>query len=264
MKVVIVMTYYDRERQLRNTLRSIARTKHDNYEVIVVDDGSPEPLDIKLAGVPLTILRTTRKHWTNPEPAYNTGLYYASLRKPDVLILQNAECYHVSDIVRHAATVREDEYFSYACFSLDYETTFRTHDINAVIAGDDHGASRDGQNAWYNHPVHRPVAYDFCSAMRWHNMLLLNGYDERFSDGCGYGDDYLLHRIKLLGLRVDIPTMPFVVHQWHYNTTPPANKAELVARNHALFYQCQRENKVRAQHIYTQDITDHAAENPAC
>jgi len=254
MKVVIVMTYFERPHQLKRTLASIAKTSHKDFEVIIVDDASEQEVQLGLCGYPITVLKTVHKQWINPEPAYNMGIYYAMLQKPDVIVLQNAECYHVGDVIARAAEVQEDEYISFGCFSINREVTFSTHDITALLMSNELGASHDGQNAWYNHPKYRPVAYDFCSAMRVENMRKLNGHDERFSAGIGYGDDYLLHRIKALGLKIEITTMPFVVHQWHYDLPVAPNKAELIARNRLLFHQLTQENHVRAEHLYTQDI----------
>ena len=43
-KIAIVMTYYDRWRQLQKTLETIAQTTHANYRIVLVDDASPEPI----------------------------------------------------------------------------------------------------------------------------------------------------------------------------------------------------------------------------
>jgi glycosyltransferase involved in cell wall biosynthesis len=253
-KIVIVMTYFERPEQLKNTLKSIAKTKHDNFEVVIVDDGSIDsPVNKHLSSLPLTILRITNKRWTNPEPAYNTGIYYAMLRKPEIVILQNAECYHVGDILSYADKVTNESYISFGCFSLSKQSTFGRHDINELIKNKG-GANADGQDAWYNHPLFRPVGYDFCSAITADNLRKLNGYDERFSQGCGFGDDYLFARIKMMGLNVEITETPFVAHQWHYNTPVPPYKHGLVIKNQELFLSLVQENNIRAKRIFTYDL----------
>ena len=40
MKISIVMTYYKRIRELKNTLHSFIESKHDDFEVIIVDDAT--------------------------------------------------------------------------------------------------------------------------------------------------------------------------------------------------------------------------------
>ena len=42
MKISIVTAYYNRRQLLINTLKSISKTSHNDFEVIVVDDGSTE------------------------------------------------------------------------------------------------------------------------------------------------------------------------------------------------------------------------------
>lgn len=57
---------------------------------MIVDDGSPE--DIKLPErMPFRvfIIKMREKTWTNPEPAYNTGIHYALKQSADIIILQN-------------------------------------------------------------------------------------------------------------------------------------------------------------------------------
>ena len=253
--IAIVMTYYDRQFQLDRTLRSIQPGGHE-LRVIVVDDNSPEPVVVPEGlTFPVEIVRLQEKHWTNPEPAYNVGIYKALKYRPDVLIIQNAECFHVGPVVEEAAKVTDSDYISFGSYSIDQETTFGKRDLYDVIRENNTGASRDGQNAWYNHPVHRPVGYDFCAAITTKNMIMLNGFDERFSAGMGYGDDYFLHRVNIMGLNVRITKTPFVVHQWHYNGKGvPENKAELVRRNRALFQVMKTEGEIKAQHIYTPNL----------
>lgn len=254
-KIVVVMTYFNRPYQLAVTLKSIAKTKYPNFEIVIVDDGSDvPPMKNALTSLPITVLQTQGKCWTNPEPAYNAGLVYAMAQKPDVIVLQNAECYHVGDVLEVAAQVTDANYLSFACFSIDKGSTFNGHDITRLLMENEHSATYDGQCAWYNHPRYRPVAYDFCSAITASNMRQLNGYDERLSSGCGYGDNYLLERIRMLGLRVSIPEYPFVVHQWHYDNKPPANKAQLVEKNRLLFLQLLTQGQPRAVHTYTPDL----------
>jgi glycosyltransferase involved in cell wall biosynthesis len=248
------MTYYNRPFQLNRTLLSITKSKHPNFEVIVVDDCSDEEIVQPPTPYPLTILRTRNKKWTNPEPAYNLGLIQAMSLNPDVIIIQNAECYHVGDVISYASNLNDETYFAFSCFSLNKETTFKEHDIFQLTNACTRPAKFDGDLAWYNHPIYRPNAFDFCSAITVKNMKILNGYDERFSNGHAYGDNYLIERIKILGLKVVIPVEPFVVHQWHYEREHPADYVRLDAKNKLLFLQLRQDRNIRATHIYTRDL----------
>lgn len=246
--IAIVMTYFNRPQQLEKTLKTIDRSTVKDKLVVVVDDGDIKPL-IPPVSYPIEILTTKNKRWVNPEPAYNTGIFHV-LDRCEILMIQNAECYHAGDVIRYAKeNITQENYISFGCFSLDQQTTSQEHNIHKLLNST--GATRDGQLAWYNHPIHRPVGYDFCMAVTKENMIRLNGFDERLSAGCGYGDDYLIYRVKLLGLKIEITETPFVVHQWHYNTPVPGNKPALIDMNRRLFEQLKKEKTVKAIRFYT-------------
>jgi glycosyltransferase involved in cell wall biosynthesis len=251
-KVIIVMAYKDRQYQLTQTLLSL---KGENFEVVIVDDGSKKEIELPDLNFPVTVLKITDKHWINGVPAYNKGIYYALLQKPDVIIIQNPECYHVGNIIDYARKVKDNEYISFGCFSLDEKTTFSIHDIIELSQSYNYGAVHDGQLAWYNHPVYRPLGYHFCVALTARNIFKLNGVDERFANGWGYEDNYFLHQVKSLGLKMNITEFPYVVHQWHYRSEDvPENKAMLVDRNKQLFKELSIENEYRAKHLYTSNF----------
>lgn len=263
MKLTIVMTYYERLFQLTRTLRSIQQPRDIELDVVIVDDGSPNAIPyIHGLSFAMTVLKIDpgQKQWINPEPAYNRGIGYAIRHGADIIIVQNAENYHVGDVVEYASRIKPNEWISFGCFSINERITFSNHDIHVVIRSNNICAGHDGQNAWYNHSVHRPVGYDFCAATHVSNMIRLNGYDERFSPGCGYGDNDLLRRVRIMGLDFKIIDDPFVVHQWHYNGMGvPENKPELVERNRQLFQSLKNDTGIRAEHAFTPDF-DHIVE----
>jgi glycosyltransferase involved in cell wall biosynthesis len=258
MRISIVMTYFNRKYQLEKTLFSLMESEHKDFSIVIVDDASDIPLAINGSyGFPIEVINITKeeKQWTNPEPAYNKGIIKALESKPDIIFLQNAECYHTKDVLKYANdNLTELNYLSFGCFSLDEKTTFSEFDINEIMGINNCGAIIDGENAWYNHSIHRPVAYDFCSAITANNLRRLNGYDERFSNGVAYGDNYLLNRIKMLGLDVRIIDFPFVVHQWHYTNPSHPNQAGLLERNSNLLIELTQLNNYKADHLFTPDL----------
>ena len=249
------MAYNDREEQLKKTVATMDQSVFQDWHAVVVDDGSKQPISAEWERVTVIRIPPEDKLWHNPEPAYNTGIRYAIQElDPEVIILQNPECYHVGDVISYAYNnVSSSNYLSFAAFSLDEKTTKEPHNINHLITHNNTNVSGDFRLGWYNHPVHRPVGYDFCAAIHPGNMILLNGYDERFSDGLAFGDDYLLHRVKAMGLNLQIVDTPFVVHQWHTRNLPK-NARELINRNATLWRSLSQTKETRAIHIYTPDI----------
>jgi glycosyltransferase involved in cell wall biosynthesis len=247
MKFAIVMTYFNRQPQLMRTLESFSQYNPADFFVVVVDDGSEE--DIRLPeNMPfeVVIIKMKDKRWTQGDPAYNAGFYYALKRNPDIVIIQNAECAHHGDILRFAReNVTDNNYIAFGCYSAG-------KDEYPVPVFHNKGADFDGESAWYCHPVHRPKPYHFCAALTASNLKRLNGFDERFSFGAGYDDDYFLHQIFCLGLEVYITTDPIVIHQWHqHNPYTGGDEAELVRKNHLLFQSLIQQKNYRAQHTVT-------------
>jgi glycosyltransferase involved in cell wall biosynthesis len=253
MKIVLVMTYFERPLQLLRTLESIRNSRHKNFEVVIVDDSSPTPLVINKYPFPITVIRTENKKWINAEPAYNTGLVYAMKKKPDIIICQNAECYHVGDVISYAQNVTNDSYITFGCFSIDKETTMHYLNLEQKILENNRPAHFDGDNGWYNHPKYRRCFYDFCMAITTKNMRIINGYDERFSLGWGWGDNYLLARIDMLGLTKEITIDPIVVHQWHYEK-PTFESGKNLADNKKLFEELVVKSEIKAIHYFTEDL----------
>jgi len=244
MKIGIAMPFYDRHSQLPLTLERMLNSDHKDWHLVVVDDASPTPLSPSaLEGVPATLISIppSEKKWINPLPPINMAI--ARLLKdhsPDVIIVQNAECYYVGDVLSYAnAHVTDDNYISFGCISLEKP------DVELEDA-----VGKKGLTRWYNHPKHNPRGLDFCSAMSARTMLKLNGHDERFKDAMGRADHDLVRRVRLLGLDFIITAEPFVVHQWHsrhYRRTYPTNNS--------LYEKIKREKNYRAVHTITEDFS---------
>lgn len=239
--IAIVMAYKDRPYQLSKTLLSI----NGNPTVIVVDDDSEYPPILPRVNYPLHLITVKKGEWVNGIPAYNIGFKRAVELGSDKVIIQNPECYHVGDIVGESEKLKQGEYIAFGCFSIDKETTFSKHDILQVL--NNVGASHDGQNAWYNHSIYRPVNYHFCSVINTSDLVKINGFDERLAYGIAYDDNLLLHQIRSLGLNIRTVDSPFVVHQWHYTSTIE-NKEYLVNKNLELYKELSSQPMIKAKH----------------
>lgn len=258
-KICIVMTHYKRVSQLQRTLSSINSSLYKNINVIVVDDASEETLPEFQVDYPVDIIYIGKdeKKWTNPEVVYNKGIIKALSYHPDIIFIQNAETMHVGDVISYAAeNVNNTNYIVYACLSLDKKSTFdESADIEQLANDCKKEASTEGQIAWYHHPIYRPCYLDFCAAISVDNMIKINGYDERFIYGIAYGDNYLKHRIGLLGLKFETPEYPFVAHQWHYEDWYwKKRNGDLYSKNCTLFSELTKTDQIKAEHIITPDF----------
>lgn len=244
------MTYYDRLVQLKKTLASFLKYDPMEFNVIIVDDGSPEPIDIPKMPFDVTIIRIENKKWYNPVSVFNTGFLNAIKmqdRHPDIIIIQNAECFHVGDILTYAKRVTDETYIAFGAYSLNQH-----EDVKGYVLMNDR---------WYNHPQFNPTGYHFCSAITTKNLIKINGFDERFSQGIAYDDNYLLHQIKSLGLKIELTSLPYVLHQWHpkYNSWSSEEldkKQGLIEKNRLLYEELIKNNNYRGVHILTKDFDE--------
>jgi len=244
--ITIVCTYFDRQKQLNKTLESFLQYDPKEFSVVIVDDGSPEDIILPELPFKVKVLKMKNKTWMLGDPAWNTGFAEALKDNPDIIIIQNAECYHNGDILQYAKRVTDKSYISFGCYSLGQDDEFKVVNNRHI--------NYDGENAWYNHPLYWPCGYHFCSAITAKNLIKLNGFDERFSFGLGYDDDYFLHQVRCLGLKVEITSEPFVFHQWHYNTTRPRSWGGLMEMNWELFEKLKERNEYKARHLITSDL----------
>jgi len=255
MKISIVTSYYNRRPQFINTLKTIQQSAQiDNVELIVVDDCSADEHRIDdlseiFQFVKVIRLESIDRWYTNPCVPFNKAIKAAT---GDVIVLQNPECLHVGDILNDIVNkINDDVYLTYGVYSLDETTTSYLYDLpydnehifnmikSQITPMNNVNYVHEGHACWYNHSIYRPAAYHFVAAMTKTNMDKLNGFDERYSNGIGFDDDEFLHRIKILGLDIQIHDEPFAIHQWHYSENnffaKSENIGEAINRNQTLF-----------------------------
>ena len=257
--ISVVMAYYNRQAQLTRTLISMSESKYRDFNVVIVDDCSPE--DIVLPELPFEVKVIKNKvKAINSVPVFNQGFNEALKFNPDVVVIHNPECYHVGDVLLRARDVKEDEYLSFGCYMVDRETSESDYDINEIIINDNHVTTMDengdwgNRNGWANHPVYDPVAFHYCCALRTENLIRLNGFDERFAFGLSFDDDYLVRQVRNLGLKINITEFPFVVHQWHPNTQKMSQYYDLWKANERVLYDIIPLKEYRAKHLITPDL----------
>jgi len=244
-RISIVMSYYNRRKQAYNTLKSIEQSKFKDFEVILVDDGSSpehrfEELQDQFPYLRIIRIEPEDKWYTNPCVPFNIGIKEA---KGEIIVLQNPECMHVHDVLDYINNnIDDSKYLSISAYSLNEKLT---NDLYRSIENDNvldffkslkKQVLTDNLIGWYNHSIHRPRYYHFCSAMTKKNMDLLGGFDEIYANGIGFDDDDFVERIKKIGLKLIIEDNISVIHQWHkpFAYSRP-NTVELVNKNKSIF-----------------------------
>jgi GT2 family glycosyltransferase len=249
--ISIVSAYHNRKELLFNTLKSIELNNNIDFEFIVVDDCSDDVHRIEDFTDLFPFLKVIRiekkdKWYINPCVVFNKGFKEA---KGEIIIIQNPECLHIGNVLNVASKIKDDEYISFGCYSINKEKTENLtnlinnniNDLNIeslihIIEPEYKPVGSDGDNGWYNHPMIRPVGYHFCSAITRKNLNDLGGFDERYAMGIAYDDDEFLVRVRKKGLNIKIITHPFVTHQWHYSGHNYQNMDtnELIKKNRGL------------------------------
>jgi glycosyltransferase involved in cell wall biosynthesis len=249
--ISIVMTYYNRKKQLINTLNSINGSTIKDIEIIIIDDASDDEHRIEdlQEEFNLKLIRIDKKDkwWVNPCVSFNIGIKES---KGDIIVLQNPECYHVGDVLSSIKEIiTDDNYITLSTYSF-------TKNLSDIILNVDKEyllslpqvASGGSESlGWYNHIKYRPKYFHFCSAITINNMNKLNGFDERYAHGISYDDAEIIERIKRLGLKLEIIDNVSVIHQYHdvlfYNMK---NFGILHERNKQLYFNITlKENKIK-------------------
>jgi hypothetical protein len=252
--IAVIMPYQDREMQLRRTLASMERSSVQDWAVVLVHEGAP----LRLQNTRVHQVTMERAHGvaTMQDISCNAGFNYALRQlKADTIMIQHAECFHYGDVFRYVQdNLTDHDYITFGCYSIDKDNTLKDNpDMESIIAADNHCVNGDLTNGWYNHPHFRNAGYEFCAAITAGNMVRLNGYDERFAMGIAHNDNYLIWRIRMMGLNVRITDSPIVVHQWHTVHQNHRN-IKLWNKNAELFNQLKTENRYRAKHTITEDL----------
>jgi GT2 family glycosyltransferase len=241
--ISIVTAYHNRKILFYNTLKTIQNSSNKNIEVIAVDDCSNDDnrlddLTVEFPFLKIIRLEKENKWYINPCVPFNIGFKEA---KNDVVLIQNPECLHIGDVLNKASEIKDKEYYSFACYSINQDITSKINKVGndsllELIQPEPRGVGHDGDNGWYNHGIYRPVRYHFTSAINRVDLLELGGFDERYAEGIAYDDNEILFRIDRMGLKTKFINNPFVVHQWHYSSNNYENvdAVKLIQRNRDL------------------------------
>jgi len=244
--VTIMIAYYNRPKQLEKTLNSLKQYNPKDFNVVIVDDASSEDFVLPELPYEVKLIKLQKKLCLNPVVAFNIGFLEVLKNRPVYVIFQGVDCYHKGDLISYVKNMNPTSYISFGCYSLAKED-----DPDLPIKLEPKAAMSNGARGWYNHPEYKPMAYNFCSAITTENLIKLNGFDERFKDGNAYEDNYFLHQVHTLGLKVIITDEPFVYHQFHPVLSKPNGATD---RNRIMYKRLRELGTHKAKHSLTENL----------
>lgn len=235
MKISIAIAYLNRKQQFYNTLYTVDKSKYQDKELIIVDDGST--VDNKLDDIvnqfnfkiKLIRIEPQAKFYVNPCVAYNIAFRFCT---GDAIIIQNPECCYTSDIISQIPQLlNNNNYLSFACYAESQTQNFHNIDFKKLSYNEIYKEAIIATNdpppkfyMWYNHSKHRPCAYHFMSCITKENLVKLGGFDEIYAMSSCYDDDDLVLRIKNMGLKINILDDLLCIHQHHERHIRPSHE----------------------------------------
>jgi glycosyltransferase involved in cell wall biosynthesis len=186
--ISVVMPYWRRQSILKKNLNRYADF-YDNIEVIVVDDGSPEPAqsDHKFVRI---IRLPAKDHALNPCVCFNRGVAEA---RGDTIVLTNPEVLHREPILQRMKARLDGlgrAYVAAACW---------------------------GGSWWYCHSTSEPpdmkvgrarrpegAGFHFCSMLPRSLYEEVGGFSEEYRNGQGYEDNDFLWRLWMAKTQFEI------------------------------------------------------------
>jgi glycosyltransferase involved in cell wall biosynthesis len=204
ISVSIVLPCYKREKELRETLRSIRAQKYlGKLEIIVVEDGNDGGVTESVANqFYARFIQQKREEvfplFQSPGRIRNIGLHAAC---NEIVIFQDADMIHestqvIQDLVQPVAINR------------DLMT------VPLVRRLKEDGSFYE----WYNHPTEGPHArwiLGGCPQAAWRERILgFGGYEESFF-GHGFEDNFFDFLVRRNGISVEYVTDAVTAHQCH-------------------------------------------------
>lgn len=223
MRYSLIMPYLDRALLLDNTLRRFVELYdgRNDWEIVIIRDSkctAPDRLACvvgayRRAWRTISVLELDGADCHGPSKSLNLGV---SKAQGQFIILTSPEIRHEVDILAGLDGALADnpgQYVVCACQGLD----------------------KKGKPAqWFQHSVHRPARYHFCSAISRENYLRLGGFDESFATGYCFDDDDWRDTVLAAGVPVTQQDDLLTSHQWH-EKHPFAGPKSLWERNKSLY-----------------------------
>lgn len=253
LELSVIVPCYRQQSALDLTLEALCRQDRDDYEVVVVDDGSPEPITApdRVAGVPVRVVRQPRDGFGLAR-ARNTG---AAAAQGEVLVFLDCDMLPVRGFVSAHLAHHTDV--------LSVVVGWRTHvEVDGIGPGDVRSAAEDGDVAslfegrdqqlptwierhWERTDDLRSHHHDRWRAMSGGNLSVskelwdsIGGADESFRQWGGE-DNETAYRLLAAGASPVAERGAFCFHQGEGHEPSEAER------------QSQREQQARLEHLIT-------------
>lgn len=219
--ISVVMPYWNRRALLSATLAGYAKhyAHFRDFEVVVVDDGSPEPPEIGPMPWPVSVIRLPSKNAAaNPCVPINRGVRASD---GDVIVLTNPECSHSAPIFDDMLTQLEQiGPFGYVCAAAWSVDTSRFY-------------CSTYQRSPGSAPIPVGSGFHFCAMLRRSLYDAAGGFDEAYREGQAFEDNDWLWRLEAVGADFKILDRCVVSHHATRTKWPPGGHE----RNRRLFEQ---------------------------
>jgi GT2 family glycosyltransferase len=201
--ISLVLPYYDRQEATDDAMKFMATHYADiALEVILVDDGSPEPYVPPVMPFPLVIVRLQKKYVPlNPCTPINEGAKYA---RGEYIAISNPEILHLDPVLEQMrnqiAADGPKTYVLAACWCPE-QRRWHCHTSQQRRNDSDVGAYLPtGANYHFMAMMHRSL---------WEET---GGFDEDYRDGAGYDDPDFVRRLHKAGANFVIRDDLVVLH----------------------------------------------------
>lgn len=220
--ISIVMPYWRRPEILAESLEHYASLygSNDINEIIIVDDGSPEPAEAEGDyPFPVRVVRLPAKtEAKNPCVPFNAGVRLATSK---IIVLTNPEIFHAKNILQQMACrtekLGEKGYVAASCWS-DQHATWLCHTDVPHVPG--------------RAKLPNGAGLHFCAAIHRSFYEGIGGFSEAYREGQGYEDNDFLFRLESAGAAFAIANDLVVEHRQCPPTKWPRGGAD---RNRRIF-----------------------------
>ena len=179
-KISIVIVYVNNQSQLIKTIENIETTKHNNYEIIIIND-SNENIDFLIEKY------KNIKIFKNPEIHYNlcTAYNYGFLQTTgDIIIIQKYNCFYNGDILKKVNdNLKHNDCMVFNCYFLENNEIFNIDNCN--------------KNNWFiHHKLNQNISH-YCIALFKKKLEKINYLSQQYKNGYCFEDDDFSRKLKL-------------------------------------------------------------------